>query len=86
NLAATYSDQGRWTEAEKLEVEVLEQRKRILGMEHPDTIRAAVNLAATYSAQGRWKEDAALLEPAVQTSLKVMGIQHPDTRSCVEDL
>ena len=35
-------------EAEKLEIEVLDGRNRILGVEHPDTIRAMANLASTY--------------------------------------
>ena len=47
NLAATYRHQGRFDEAEKLELDVLEKRRRILGAEHPDTITAAANLAAT---------------------------------------
>jgi Tetratricopeptide repeat len=29
NLASTYSDQGRWKEAEDLEVQVIETRKRV---------------------------------------------------------
>jgi hypothetical protein len=35
NLALTYSNQGRWKEAEELEVQVIETRKRVLGDEHP---------------------------------------------------
>jgi DNA repair protein RadC len=36
NLASTYQNQGRWKEAEDLEVLVMETRKRVLGQEHPD--------------------------------------------------
>ena len=39
---------GKYTEAEKLEMQVLDARNRILGMEHPDTINAIADLAATY--------------------------------------
>jgi hypothetical protein len=56
NLAATYENQGRWKEAEELEVQVMETRKRDLGAEHPDTLMSISNLAATYRIQGRWKE------------------------------
>ncbi|KAF1949884.1 hypothetical protein CC80DRAFT_598520 [Byssothecium circinans] len=38
NLASTYGNQGRWKEAEKLEVQVMETRKRVLGEEHPFTL------------------------------------------------
>jgi hypothetical protein len=37
NLASTYRDQGRWEEAEKLEVQVMETRNTKLGEDHPDT-------------------------------------------------
>lgn len=47
-------------------LELLEQqRKRILGMEHSHTIRAAVNFAVTHTRQGRWEEAELLLFPAV---------------------
>ena len=39
---------GKYTEAEKLEIKVLDARNRILGVEHPDTIQAMGNLAGTY--------------------------------------
>ncbi|KAM4055166.1 tetratricopeptide repeat domain-containing protein [Hirsutella rhossiliensis] len=34
NLALTHRKQGRWKEAEKLEVQVMETRQRVLGEEH----------------------------------------------------
>src|SRR4051794_35113120 len=36
NLASTYRNQGRWKEAQDLEVQVVETRKTVLGVEHPD--------------------------------------------------
>jgi len=53
NLAATYSNQGRWKEAEKLQVQVMQMCKKILGEEHPDTLTSMVNLAATY--RNKWR-------------------------------
>jgi Tetratricopeptide repeat len=35
SLAYTYRNQGRWTEAEKLFVQVMETSKTVLGPEHP---------------------------------------------------
>ena len=52
NLASTYRNQERWTEAEQIEVQVLETRKRVLGEEHPNTLSSMANLASTYSKQG----------------------------------
>jgi hypothetical protein len=34
-------------EAEKLEVQVMEARKRVLGEEHPDTLISMANLASS---------------------------------------
>ena len=34
NLASIYCKQGRWNEAEQLEVQVMEMRKKLLGTEH----------------------------------------------------
>ena len=48
NLASTYRNQGRWAEAEKLDVQVMETRKTVLGPEHPDTLTSMANLASTY--------------------------------------
>ena len=31
NLANTYRNQGRWNEAEQLEIQVMEMRKKLLG-------------------------------------------------------
>ena len=56
NLASTYRNQGRWKEAEELEMQVTETFKRVLGEEHPDTLTSVANLASTYRDQGRWKE------------------------------
>jgi len=43
SLASTYRDQGRWDEAEKLSVEVMETRKTKLGADHPDTLTSMAN-------------------------------------------
>jgi hypothetical protein len=45
NLASTYKNQGRWKEAEELNVQMMETRKRVLGQEHPDTLVNMNNLA-----------------------------------------
>jgi len=56
NLASTYRNQGRWKEAEELEVQVMETSLWVLGVEHPSTLTSMNNLALTYGNQGCWKE------------------------------
>jgi len=54
NLASTFRNQGRWKEAEELDVQVMGTFKR--EVEHPFTLSSMANLASTYRNQGRWKE------------------------------
>jgi hypothetical protein len=56
NLAYTFHCQRRYNDAEELQVQVLEASRRLLGPEHPDTLRATVNPALTLDDLGRWKD------------------------------
>ena len=56
SLAITYRNQGRWDEAEKLEVQVMDMRKKLLGAEHPDTLTCMENLADKFVNQEGWNE------------------------------
>jgi len=53
NLASTYRNQGRWNEAEKLEVQVMETSKTKLWADHPDTLTSKSNLASTWKRQDK---------------------------------
>ncbi|PVH92436.1 TPR-like protein [Periconia macrospinosa] len=75
NLASTYRDQGQWKKAEKLEIYVTETQGRILGADHPSTLKCKAELALTLWNQGR-RSDAE----------KVLGQEHPDTLSCMANL
>ena len=68
NLASTYRKQGRWKEAEELQLLVMETRKRLLGEEHPSSLRSMAKLASTYRKQGRWKEAEDLDVLVMQTT------------------
>ena len=79
NLASTYRNQGRWEEAEKLEVQVMETRKTKLGADHPDTLTSMANLASTYRNQGRWEEAEKLYVQVMETRKTKLGADHPST-------
>ena len=68
---ALYSD-GRYGDAEELQMQVMETRRRVLGDEHPDTLITMANL-------GRWQEAEELQVQAMQTRRKVLGDEHPST-------
>lgn len=53
NLTSTFGNQGRWEEAEKLELQVMETRKAKLGEDHPSTLTSMANLAFTWKSTDR---------------------------------
>jgi tetratricopeptide (TPR) repeat protein len=71
--------EGKWKEAEKLFLQVIEARRRVIGAEHPDTLRAVGNLAATYRKQGRKEEAEELQVMVLKARRRVLGEEHPDT-------
>ncbi|KAJ5429553.1 hypothetical protein N7491_006569 [Penicillium cf. griseofulvum] len=78
-LAEAYSLEGRWEEAEQLEVQVMETRKTKLGDDHPDTLTSMANLASTYRNQGRWEEASQLEVQVMETRKMKLGEDYPDT-------
>jgi tetratricopeptide (TPR) repeat protein len=86
NLASTYREQGRWKEAEELQVSVIEANKRVLGEEHPHTLTGMFNLASTYRKQGRWKEAEELQVSVMEADKRVLGEEHPHTLTGMANL
>jgi hypothetical protein len=81
NLATTMWIQGRWKEAEDLEVQVMETSSRVLGLEHPSTLTSMNNLAFTLKGHGRDAEALILIQRCVAVRTRLLGINHPDTLS-----
>ena len=52
NLANTYSNQGRWNEAEELQVLIISIKKKLLGAEDPGTLMSMEDLARIYYNKG----------------------------------
>ena len=79
NLASTYRNQGRWTEAEKLHVQVVVTRKMVLGPEHPDTLTSMWNLSHALNGLGRHAEALSMLQECVNLRNQRLGLTHPHT-------
>jgi hypothetical protein len=77
NLASTYRNQGRWDDAEKLEVQVMETSKTKLGVDHPDTLTSMANLAFTWKGSGKEIEAVRLMEECVRLRKRILGVNHP---------
>lgn len=79
-------DRGRWSEAEKLFVQVMEMSKAKLGADHPDTLSSMANLASTYRNQGRWDEAEKLEVQVMETRKTKLGADHPSTLTSIANL
>jgi tetratricopeptide (TPR) repeat protein len=80
-----YND-GRYDEAEKAFTQVIETRRRVLGVEHLDMLTSMNNLASTYRNQGRWKEAEELFVQVIETNKRVLGVEHPSTLTSMNNL
>jgi tetratricopeptide (TPR) repeat protein len=72
-------DQGHYQQVETVLREVLKERERLLGPEHPDTIAARHYLARALNLQGRYAEAEAEFRHVLKLRTRVLGPEHPDT-------
>ncbi|KAI5816861.1 hypothetical protein BZA77DRAFT_44879 [Pyronema omphalodes] len=78
---------GRLKEAQVLEENVLEARRRTLGDEHSETLDIMYNLAITYrQLGGRLKEVQELEEKVLEVWRRTLGKDHPKTLDAMQSL
>ena len=80
NLANLYDEQGKYEQAEPLYQRALEVREKVLGPEHPDTVRPLDNLANLYLDQGKYEQAEPLYQQALSTYERALGANHPETK------
>jgi len=85
-IGKTYTDLGVYPEAEKQLERALELRRRVLGPEHPDTLRCITDLAWVYSREGKFAQAEALAKESLEIRRRVLGPEHPDTLSSMNRL
>ncbi|KIH94168.1 hypothetical protein SPBR_05564 [Sporothrix brasiliensis 5110] len=76
----------RWDEAEKLEVQVMETSMEKLGADHYNTILSMSSLASTFWNQGRLDEAEKLEVQVMETRKRILGADHPYTLTSIADL
>ncbi|KAJ7870695.1 hypothetical protein B0H13DRAFT_2280569 [Mycena leptocephala] len=81
-----YYHAARCEEAKELELAVLEQRKHVLGDEHPDTLEPMGNLALTYQKLGKFHKAEELQVTVLEKQKLVLGDNHPDTLRAIGNL
>ena len=77
---------GEYKTAEKVVRMSVEEREKVLGPEHPDTLASVDNLGLVLSSQGKYEEAEAMHRRALEGREKVLGPEHPDTLASVNNL
>jgi len=85
-IGATYRKLGRYERAEPQLAKALEARKRLLGDDHPDTLKSMNNLARLYFTQGRYDEAEPIYLETLEIRKRVLGDDHPDTLNSMHNL
>lgn len=78
-VARFLSMDGKFSDGEKLWLQVVKIRTQILGTDHCDTLRSMTELASTYLNQERVAEAASLHEEVLEQKKRVLGKDHPAT-------
>lgn len=85
-LAIAYRLEGRWEEAEKLFVQVIETSKTKLGEDHPSTLTSMASLARTFRSSGQDTAAFLLMAECVRLRNRTLGPDHPHTLSSMSTL
>ncbi|CAG8544496.1 14721_t:CDS:10, partial [Acaulospora colombiana] len=85
-LAIALGECGEWREVENIQREVLEVRREILGLRHPDTITAMNNLAYTLGHHRQLEEDEKIQREVLEARREILGLRHPDTITAMNNL
>jgi tetratricopeptide (TPR) repeat protein len=78
--------EGHYPEAEKLDRDALEIRRRTLGPEHPETLVLEGNLGDVLCAENRFAEAEALQRHALAEQTRILGPERADTLSTMTSL
>ena len=85
-FALVYQETGRQRETLELTEKVVEARERMLGKEHPNTLRSMHNLAISYSKVGQQQKALELAEKVVEAMERTLGKEHPTTLTSMHNL
>jgi tetratricopeptide (TPR) repeat protein len=85
-LGETYIALGLYDTAEAHVRTAEKMLSRLLGDEHPETLRADRVLAGLLRVEGKFAEAEALLRETARTQRRVLGKEHPDTLATMNEL
>jgi eukaryotic-like serine/threonine-protein kinase len=85
-IGRTYTDLGLHPDAEKQLERALDLRRRVLGPEHPDTLKSMNNLAALYELEAKYAQAEALDSQSLEIERRLLGSEHADTLKSMANL
>ena len=86
SFSITFRNRGQWERALELEVRAMELRSRLLGSEHPDTLRSINRMGRRLRELQRPHEAVRLDDQVVESRLKLFGKTHPEILESFECL
>jgi serine/threonine protein kinase/tetratricopeptide (TPR) repeat protein len=85
-LGERYFNLGLYAASKPLFEQALALRRRVLGEEHRDTLRAISNVGSVLSRQGLLNEALVYYEEALQKCRRVLGADDPQTLTAISDV
>ena len=85
-MGNVYEKLGLYPQAHSLLAQAVDIRRRVLGPEHPDTLRTMASLGVNSFDQGRYAEAEKTLRETLDVRRRVLGPDHPDTLQSMNDL
>jgi tetratricopeptide (TPR) repeat protein len=85
-MANTYYGLGLYSRAQSLVERGIEIQRRVLGPEHPDTLRSMNRLASILLDEGHLAEAEKLSRETLELRRRVLGPEHPDTLLSMNNL
>lgn len=70
----------------RMQVDLVQLNKTLLGEMHASTLTSMLSLASTYRNQGRWEEAESLQKQVVEAREMILGAEHPDTLTGIANL
>ncbi|MBV9729145.1 MAG: tetratricopeptide repeat protein, partial [Pseudonocardiales bacterium] len=78
-LTTTLQQSGQYKQARHLGQDTLTRARRVLGIDHPDTVRSAMVLAVTLRELGQYEQARQLGQDTLTRARQVLGDDHPHT-------
>jgi tetratricopeptide (TPR) repeat protein len=85
-LGELYKELGRYPEARKALAQVVAEREKVGGKDHPDVADALSDLANVYRSEGSLVEAKAMYDRALAIRLAALGPDHPNVATSYNNL